>query len=476
MSSDPRREAARLIDIEVDESGHEDHPSDGRRRVGSGDGIAWQTVVLATLGVFAVAALAIAGLGTESAGPAPAPPTDVRIDQTAVDPTEPFVQNGWPSTTALQPAEGWPWPGDTAVIVANDQGVHRVTGERGETVVTRLEIDRPVIRAFEVEDGSIVYQAVDGDILRRLSDGSVITLVTRREGLVLEYADMPGADPARLRIVHREAATDAMNSFLLAVQVGTTTSLVPVPGGWGVSYRRFSVWTDTGVLANWVDDTGQRGVAVVDLISGAWSSSSSPIDFLQMSGDPAEGGTVVVSPEGLQTQLDPGPKSIAAPGSVSGLDLRGSSLAVQRDDGTAEYYDLSPYRRYEIPVVGEATVSRLVHSPRFENSAVESDNEGPRSCMLGLPGNDSRVAPYLDDVSVDQIAGSDPIVVDGFPALLYRDDDSSFIVRITSDVCVLHIRATGIDEEQLFDRLLVANVGHTYGGDVGTDVTGTPST
>lgn len=467
------------------ESMHDGHRRDGDRT--DAEGVEWPVVVVTTLAVVALASLSVIGVSRDAIDPLATSPTSAATSEyLAVDPTEVTspVQTGWPSTTAVLPAEGFAWPFDAAVIVANDSGVHRVSAAIGDadatepssaplgtTMAVETIIGDAVSRALELEDGSLVYQLVDGPIRRRTPDGTIIDLVPQVGGIVLEDADMPGADPARLRLVYREPSNDPGGAFYLTVRAGDTAVSTLVPGGWGVSYRRFTLWTGNYVLASWVDDVGTTGSAVIDFVSGQFESDQSGVTVLQAAGDPSEGGLAWVTLEGIWTPLDSGPRGLPGILAVTGVDLRGSSLVVQRyGDALADYVDLTPYRRYEVPVRGFATVSRFVHSPRFDPWG--SAEPGPRTCILGLPGNDSHVAPYPDDLTADQIAAAEAVTVDGFAALIYTMDDGSFVVRITFDACVLHVRASGIDRVQLGLLLVAADVGHvvtTYDGNSALD-------
>ncbi|MFM7252768.1 MAG: hypothetical protein ACKO27_06850 [Ilumatobacteraceae bacterium] len=486
MRSRPTGDESSLIELEMAGSTH-----DGRRHEGGrtdAEGVEWPVVVIATLAVVALASLTVIGVSRDAIDPLATSPTSAATSEfLAVDPTEVTspVQTGWPSTTAMLPAEGFAWPSDSVVIVANETGIHRVSAAvgaaEGVLVATSLLLGSTVVetiigdavtRAFELEDGSLVYQPVDGPIRLRTPDGTITDLVPQLGGLVLEDADMPGADPARLRLVYREPSNEPGGAFYLTVRAGDTTVSTLVPGGWGVSYRRFTLWTSNSVLASWVDDVGTTGAAVIDLLSGQFESDQSGVTVLQAAGDPSEGGLAWVTLEGIWTPLASGPRGLPGILAVTGVDLRGSSLVVQRyGDALADYVDLEPYRRYEVPVRGFASVSRFVHSPRFESPWGSAD-PGPRTCMLGLPGNDSHVAPYPDDLTAEQIAASEVATVDGFAALIFTMDDGSFVVRITFDVCVLHVRASGIDREQLGNLLISADVGHvvtSYDGDSALD-------
>ncbi|MGA0894695.1 MAG: hypothetical protein ACO3S5_08710 [Ilumatobacteraceae bacterium] len=476
MPSRPDGDERRLIEIEIGESTHAGTRRDSDRE--DGDGVEWQVVAVVTLAVVALAALAVLGVSRNAVDPLATSPTSAATSEyLAVDPTEVArpVQTGWPSTTALMPEEGFPWPFDAAVIVANDMGIHRVSAEVGDaaagvpgiddaplgtTMVVRTVVEGAVSRAFELEDGSLVYQVVDGSIFRRKADGTARELVANDGGLILEDADMPGADPARLRLVYRTPSSEPGGAFNLTVRAGAVEVTTLVPGGWGVNYRRFALWTGRSVLASWVDDVGTTGAAVIEFPSGNFDSDQSGMTLLQAAGDPSEGGLVWVTLDGIWTPLESGPRGLPGILAVTGVDLRGSSLVVQRyGDALADYVDLTPYRRYEVPVAGFATVSRFVHSPRDESPWGSAD-AGPRTCLLGLPGNDSHVAPYPDDLTDEQIAASEVATVDGFAALIYTMDDGSFVVRITFDACVLHVRASGIDREQLDNLLVSADVGH----------------
>ncbi|MFZ9629647.1 MAG: hypothetical protein ACO3C1_09895 [Ilumatobacteraceae bacterium] len=389
--------------------------------------------------------------------------------------------------------EGAPWPSDVALIVAGEHGIDRVTGEKGEAVITRLDIpdavsglvDDPttgttvettanddatsVERAFEVQDGSLVFQYTRGDIVRLLPDGSMTVLVPAAPGVLLEDADMPGADPNRLTYVYRTAGDTEGAAFSLAIQSGTRRVETPVMGGWGVSYGRFTLFLPTVAATTWVDDTFNRGTAYVQFPTGQQARASvdpSGTAVLQFAGDPNEGGSVLLTTDYLVGGVDNTPRAVQQTSTVRQVDARGSSVVVYRDDDTSEYLDLEPFRRFDIPVRGFATVSRFVHSPLIENVSSALTQDNPRTCIIGLPGNNHSLAPYADDLDADQIAGADPSVVDGFAALIATLDDGSFVVRVTFDACVLHLRGSGITRSELEQFLLQADVGHVGVWDV----------
>ena len=378
------------------------------------------------------------------------------------------------------------WPADAVVLIAGEQGIDRVAGSPvtgsqaaspgGSTavigpVVTRVPATDgvSVVRAFEVQDGSIVYQPENGAILRLTGDGAIATLVDAQPGLLLEDADMPGADPARLRLVYRELSDDPSAVFRLAVQSGVATTSALVPGGAGVSYERFVLWTDSAVGTTWVDETGVRGTAYVEFPSGMadrFSFDPWGTTILRMAFDPNDGASVALTLDGVSTAYDESPRSIDVPVSITEVDLRGSSMAVQRSD-KVQYYDLEPFRMWTTPRAQEsvsfASVSRLVHSPSFDNFLSVFSEGSPRTCVVGqyLAHATVTVADAgTVEMSPAQIADADPAVVDGFPALVLESADGSFLIRITSDVCVVYLVASGISRSELFVRLAEIDVGH----------------
>lgn len=480
--SSQRREQPGLIEIEY--SRH-DGASDGGGDGGHGHderGVRWTVVVLGTIAVLALGGLGVVAVTRDEAVPA---------DSTIATPTTEVPEGGAldegtlapePTVVPLVAEDMTGWPADAVLIVAGEQGVDRMEmyssdvgaatdGSVGVAVTRVPGTDGvPVVRAFEVEDGSFVYQPKDGDILWLTGNGQATMLVAAVPGLLLEDADMPGADPARLRLVYREPSDDPSATFRLTIRSGATTSSVLVPGGWGVSYERFVLYNGAATVGTtWVDDSGVRGTAFAEFFGGQVSRFSfdpAGEPLLRIASDPNDGAAVSLGLDGLTTSYEASPRAIDTPVSISEVDLRGSSMAVQRG-GEVEYYDLEPYRRWSVPTMQQqvsfVSVSRLVHSPRIDNFLSVFSEGSPRACVVGqylahatIGGAESGTV----EMSPDQVAAAEAIVVDGFPALLLESADGSFLIRITSDVCVLYLTAAGISRRELFTRLAEVDVGH----------------
>ena len=104
-------------------------------------GVQWQVALVVVVATFTLVAVSVVGLtrrtvdpfavpAPTTSGAGPAPSTSV-----AVDPTVPA-----PPAVGPVAEDGAPWPSDVALIVANEHGIERVTGEKGEVVVTRVDL------------------------------------------------------------------------------------------------------------------------------------------------------------------------------------------------------------------------------------------------------------------------------------------------------------------------------------------------
>ncbi|MGB8861674.1 MAG: hypothetical protein WCC60_20635, partial [Ilumatobacteraceae bacterium] len=260
------------------------------------------------------------------------------------------------------------WPSDLAVVVANDGGVQEV----GPLGTERLLAKRGVARAYELADGSLIYQegtvandtVVDGgDIIWRSEDGSRTTsLVTAGDTqLQLFDASLLDGDLGRLQLVYGLGETvstwfqpDEPRSWVLE-------------GGWAVGHFRWNIAGADRVMAGWTDDTGRRGTDMR-------LSNGEVVDV----GDRFEGALfVVAAPDGRTGRLDGdgvltvfGPNgavtTVNVPNTQDGVDLqlRGAALVVNYHTSRAPVLiDLRDGATYEVPVIGYATVSDAMNAP-----------------------------------------------------------------------------------------------------------------
>ena len=259
-----------------------------------------------------------------------------------------------------------PWPDGVAVIVASTRGIEKVTAENGQAVVTRLLSDVSVARAFELEDGSIVYQETGGDIRRLDGQTSSEPPMVAADGkrLDLQDADIGNGDGWRLVYVGPgQAPEDALT--LTAHVVPNDPVSYPIPGGFAVGYRRFTIVDDRAVTTATMDDTGQRTGYMVNLRPGEELSTygleaASPRP-LQQVGD-GSGSIGVLDEKGQFTSY--GTRSgftvnLGDPTAVTDLDFRGQWLSVQREGGTSSLVDLLSATAYDVPIAdGTVSVSR----------------------------------------------------------------------------------------------------------------------
>jgi hypothetical protein len=310
-----------------------------------------------------------------------------------------------------------PWPEGVAVIVASDRGVERVTSEHGNAVVTRLVVGS-VDRAFELEDGALVYQQHGGDIVHRAVDGTETALVTG-PGVDLQDADLAHG---QLRLVYRSATTDPGSAFQLNAwfQPNEPLPILP-PGGFGVGYDRFTIEDDHFVVAATTDDTGQHSAAGF----AVGQSDATPPTYdapFQLAGDGL--GTVgVLDGSGSFTTTGVRAGVIADLGDAADivdLDLRSTWVAVQRQDGRATLFDLRLGQEYSVPVRAAAvTVSRTA----------------PKPTLPTAPGWPSDVAVVVaSDRGVERIVGhgGEPVVTPvldiGATSKAFEVLDGTFVV------------------------------------------------
>jgi hypothetical protein len=90
-----------------------------------------------------------------------------------------------------------PWPSDVAVVVASERGIERVTSRDDSPLVTTIGSTGPIVRAFEVADGSFVVDSATTsadapDIARIGRDGSSITVTATALDATLHDVDPDG--------------------------------------------------------------------------------------------------------------------------------------------------------------------------------------------------------------------------------------------------------------------------------------------
>ncbi len=250
------------------------------------------------------------------------------------------------STTAGEPT--LPWPDGVAVIVASDRGIEKVTAENGQAVVTRLLGGVSVERAFELEDGSIVYQTWSDRIVRILGREDEEPLANN---VTLEDADAPDGN---LRLVYRSASDDPSSATQVNVWFQPDAPLsTQAPGGFGVGYRRFTIVDDSSVIASTIDDTGQRSTFGFSFGNGEQIAPGFEQPIMVV-GDGA--GTYLVL--GKDGRLDmTGTRSghittLDAPSAVIEMDVRGEWSTVQEQDGSMMLVDMATGAQYQLPVSG----------------------------------------------------------------------------------------------------------------------------
>ncbi|MFZ4718782.1 MAG: hypothetical protein ACOYMR_05125, partial [Ilumatobacteraceae bacterium] len=282
----------------------------------------------------------------------------------AVDPTNPETTSS-PDSTGL--VDGVPWPKGFAIIVASERGIERVEADPdGQAAVTRVLGGVAVDRAFELEDGTIVYQERGGDIWAIDPQGEQIgdaRLVMNGGGLSLEDADAPDGN---LRLLYRTASTDPADAGLIWAWTQPDSPISTVlPGGWGTGYRRFSFIDDSNAVATTVTDSGF--LSQFDWMFRASSSSpqgSSGQPLLAV-GDGA-GGYVALLPSGA-IEISGGSRNgtlgdVSDAADVVDMDVRGDIVVVQYASKAGWVLDASSQWTGPVPVdSGNLSVSRRTH-------------------------------------------------------------------------------------------------------------------
>jgi hypothetical protein len=272
------------------------------------------------------------------------------------------VVNG-STTEGLPTTPGDPWPAKVAVIVASDRGVERVAAENGQATVTRLIDGVAVLRAFEMNDGLLIFQRKSGDIMYRRTNGDQGSLVKWDKGLTLQDADYLRGDPQKLRLVYTtenppdpNAATFDLNLWF---QPASPASVPPV-GYWMSPVDRFTLRGDADVVAMMQDDTGNLYPGAYQ-IAGHDGVDSFADGAIHLVGDGSNSiGKVMTDGTFTVTGASSGLKVVLAdPTTIDDLDLRSVSLAVHHSDGSSMLVDLASGVVYPVPVAdGAVTVSR----------------------------------------------------------------------------------------------------------------------
>lgn len=265
--------------------------------------------------------------------------------------------------------EGLPaWPSDLAVIVANNGGVHKV----GPSGTERL-LDQPeVARAYELADGSLIYQegtvysntvVNGGDIIWRSEDGSrTSSLVTAGDTqLQLFDASLVDGDLGRLQLLYGFVETvstwfqpDEPHSWVLE-------------GGWAVGHFRWNIAGTDRVIAGWADDTGGRG-ADMRLSNGEVVGVGTRFEGALFVVAAPDGRTGRLDRDGVLTLFDPNGSSstVTVPNAQDGVDLqlRGAALVVNYlTTRPPVLIDLRDNAIYDVPASGYATVSESTNAP-----------------------------------------------------------------------------------------------------------------
>lgn len=283
------------------------------------------------------------------------------------------------STTSAEPT--LPWPDGVAVIVASERGIEKVTAENGQAVVTRLLSGVSVERAFELEDGSIVYQTATDGIVRVLGREDEEPLAN---DVTLEDADAPDGN---LRLVYRSASDSnaAAGRVTAWFQPAAPTS-ADMPGGFGVGYRRFTIVNGYTVMASTLDDTLQRSTFTFSFGDGEQLAPGFENPFLVV-GDGAgtyigidENGSVDMTGtrSGHITTIDPA-------SSVIDMDVRGQWMTVTDGDGSMTLVDMTTGAPYQLPLSGGGGTVSVSRMDRADTQPVPTTVVSPSTSLEPTP-------------------------------------------------------------------------------------------
>lgn len=342
------------------------------------------------------------------------------------------------STTAGEPQ--LPWPDGVAVIVASERGIEKVTAENGQAVVTRLLDGVSVDRAFELEDGTIIYQtSADGVIeaLRLGQRGQEPANESLANDVTLEDADAPDGN---LRLVYRSASDDPSSATQVNVWFQPNAPLsTQAPGGFGVGYHRFTIVDDSSVIASTIDDTGQRSTFGFSFGDGEQIAPGFEQPIM-VAGDGA--GTYLVL--GKDGRLDmTGTRSghittIDDPSPVIDMDVRGQWMTVHKGDGSMMLIDMVTGAPYQLPVSGGGGNISVSRRDRVDTQPVPTTVPSPSTSLEPGPTTTTPVTvaePFPNCLTVSSDVAADvqfdsefssfdppvpeaPIEVAGRPAVL----------------------------------------------------------
>ena len=358
------------------------------------------------------------------------------------------------STTGPATTTPLPWPAEVAVTVASDRGIDRVTLQANQRVVTRVVSDVKASRAFELADGSIVYQSTsstgfrDGIYLRQpsgdtkgpLFEGQKVTLEDadqRPDGLVVFTYSQRRADNQSQPLWFGVGAFMDSDPILFEGPRGNQ-----LPG----QLDRTTLVSPEKFVQGQADDLLVRSASTYDLqgnfvsrIEGAAEAARVVADGSFNVGMLAADGTLSTSGRRAQ-QFGRVLPPDAVVDDVTDLDLRGNWLLVSLRNRPAVLRDLSSGAVYEVPLVdGRATIVRSQRlgewllgddpapvDPTSTSSMVAATTTIP--AVVYNPGTCMNFTTSAAQPFVVQVGNygfyslypipSEPITVDGRPAVL----------------------------------------------------------
>lgn len=336
------------------------------------------------------------------------------------------------------------WPDDVAVIVANEQGIFRVSSSGGELSTTTLldansatDWGHSVKRAFEFDDGSLLYQTEAGDIL--LQQPNLGTGLVSGPWFGRRLEDAGERPDGRIIYTWSQRRDDNQSQPLWFGVSDAEFNATIFEGPRGDQHLgqidRLTFLSPEQFVAGEASDLLERGGGTVDIagvsapVVGADTATRLVGDGAYSIGLLAKDGTF--STTGRRVV---GPVQVApADAEVADLDLRGDALVVSVRGQRPMLHLLSSGAAFEVPVDGTATIWRLeplgggvLPEPTATTSTVAVTTPQPTvnpatGCMdfkstSPVDAQAPEVGTY-GFYSMEPIP-SEPITIDGRPAVL----------------------------------------------------------
>ena len=328
------------------------------------------------------------------------------------------------------------WPDDVAVIVANANGVIRVSSSGGELSAVTLVDAVSVNRAFEFADGSLLYQTEAGDIL--LQQPNLGTSVVAAASIGYRLEDAGRRPDGTIIYSWSQFRSDQQSQPLwygVSEVAGAATPIFEAPRGNQLpgEVDRLTFLSPQQFVKGEATDLLERYGSTIDL-----AGTSGPIEgadtAARLVGDGAYSIGLLGTDGAFRTtgRRAVGPVQVVPTGvEVADLDLRGDALVVNVRDEHPKLHLLSTGAVFDVPLNGTATIWRLEElgggqpDPTATTSTVVESTVPPTvnpttGCMdfTVSPTSDLKVEVSTYGFYSFEPIPSEPITVDGRPAVL----------------------------------------------------------